>query len=389
VAVTVSRWLIDQRLQDQARIADNLLGREDQAEAIQALRRALTAAHTTEVLLVIEGRGADRFWSSWESVELRFATTDRARVPDHWRRFTGRRSPISANAWTNRHAATPCTALINYGMRLAEVEATIACLSLGLDPSMGLTHAVRQGRPAASLDLMEAVRGVVEETILTLIRDRTLRKAWFFETPEGEVRLRPPLSHELAEVLLPILRESVAGPAERMASMIAEAADGEVKVPTALSSERLGKVRRPRRPKFAHACHGCGVAMPEHQRHRAWCDLCLPTARTDRGLSSVGRARRRKRPPRSDYERKPDYRRAESVAAVRAAEQEWEREHRGMARPLPSEFAPIREGLRGCPLQRIMEAIDVSRTAASKIRSGQLVPHVRHWETLAKLSSVS
>jgi hypothetical protein len=36
-----------------------------------------------------------------------------------------------------------------------------------------------------------------------------------------------------------------------------------------------------------------------------------------------------------------------------------------------------------------MEAIDVSRTAASKIRSGQLVPHVRHWETLAKLSSVS
>jgi hypothetical protein len=76
------------------------------------------------------------------------------------------------------------------------------------------------------------------------------------------------------------------------------------------------------------------------------------------------------------------------MAAVRAAEQEWEREHRGMTRPLPSEFAPIREGLRGCPLQRIMDAIDVSRTAASKIRSGQLVPHVRHWDLLADLAGV-
>ena len=121
--------------------------------------------------------------------------------------------------------------------------------------------------------------------------------------------------------MLPILRESVAAPAERMASMIAEAADGEVKVPTVLSSERRRKARRRRRPKFAHACHGCGVAMPEHQRHRVWCDLCLPTAQTERGLSSVGTARRRKRPPRSDYGRKQDYRWAESMAVVRAAEQ--------------------------------------------------------------------
>jgi hypothetical protein len=232
-------------------------------------------------------------------------------------------------------------------------------------------------------------RNVAEsrEPRATLIRDRTLRKAWFYETPEGEVRLRPPLSHELAAVLLPILRESVAAPAERMASMIAEAADGEVKVPTVLSSERRGKGRHPRRPKFAHACHGCGVAMPEHQRQRSWCDLCLPTARTERGLSNVGPARRRKRPPRTDFGRKQDYRRAESMAAVRAAEQEWEREHRGMARPLPSEFAPIREALSGMSLQRISAAIGVSQTAASKIRSGKLVPHVRHWEALSRLAT--
>jgi hypothetical protein len=76
------------------------------------------------------------------------------------------------------------------------------------------------------------------------------------------------------------------------------------------------------------------------------------------------------------------------MAAVRAAEQEWEREHQGMARPLPSEFAPIQEALAGVPLQRISDTIDVSRTAASKIRAGQLVPHVRHWDALARLAGV-
>jgi hypothetical protein len=57
------------------------------------------------------------------------------------------------------------------------------------------------------------------------------------------------------------------------------------------------------------------------------------------------------------------------MAAIRAAEQEWERVHRGMVRPLPSEFAAIREALSGIPLQTITEAIGVSRTAAPKIRS--------------------
>jgi CRISPR/Cas system-associated endonuclease Cas1 len=107
VAVVVSRWLLDQRLQHQARIAETVLGREDQAEAMQALRRAVTAAHAVQDLLVIEGRAAGRYWSCWEALELRFATTDRGRVADHWRHFSGRGSPLSANAWTNRHATAP------------------------------------------------------------------------------------------------------------------------------------------------------------------------------------------------------------------------------------------------------------------------------------------
>jgi hypothetical protein len=57
-----------------------------------------------------------------------------------------------------------------------------------------------------------------------------------------------------------------------------------------------------------------------------------------------------------------------------------------MSRPSRGEFEAIRVGLAGMPLAKIEAAIGMSRTAASKIRSGQLVPHVRHWEVLAELA---
>jgi hypothetical protein len=79
---------------------------------------------------------------------------------------------------------------------------------------------------------MEAGRASVEETVLPRIDQRTFRKADFTETPTGEVRVRPPLSHELVTTLAPILRDRLAPAAERMAQMIARASDGKTEVPT-------------------------------------------------------------------------------------------------------------------------------------------------------------
>lgn len=56
-----------------------------------------------------------------------------------------------------------------------------------------------------------------------------------------------------------------------------------------------------------------------------------------------------------------------------------------MRRPDPSEFQPVSAGLAGVPLARIAEAMGVSVTAASRVRRGLLVPHVRHWEALRAL----
>ena len=76
------------------------------------------------------------------------------------------------------------------------------------------------------------------------------------------------------------------------------------------------------------------------------------------------------------------------MTAKMAEQQAWERERRGMRRPEPEEFGAIRAGLAGIKLDAIAAAIGVSRTAASKIRSGHLVPHMRHWEALAELAGV-
>jgi CRISPR-associated endonuclease Cas1 len=383
----VVRWLLGLRLADQARIATALFDRQDVAAAIEAEREALGGCTTVEDAMTVEARAADYYWLAWGLLEVAIAAKDRARVPDHWRRFGGRRSPLTVEQ-SNRHAGDVVNALLNFGSWCCQTEAAIACLAVGLDPSLGFAHATRQSRPAAALDLMEAGRGVVEETVVQLVRSRTFRKASFVEAPSGEVRLMAPLSHELAQVLSPLLRDALGPVAERMASMIAASADAGINVPTSLTGARRGKRVRPRRARFAPSCRGCGKPLPLGQAHRSWCPECLPAARTERDLGAVGPARRRRRPPRRDYASTSDELRAQTMTARMAEQQAWEQARRGMPRPKPEEFEPIRAGLAGVTLTVIADAIGVSRTAASKIRSGQLAPHVRHWPALAELAGL-
>jgi hypothetical protein len=120
-------------------------------------------------------------------------------------------------------------------------------------------------------------------------------------------------------------------------------------------------------------------------------DECFALARTERGLSEVGPAPKRKTTRKrlaEAYGSTGDYQRAETMAQLRAEEQEWERAHQGMRRPSRDEFEPIRAGLAGVLLAEMAAAIGVSQTAASKIRRGQLVPHVRHWSVIANLADV-
>ena len=65
---------------------------------------ALDAATTPAELMVPEAAGANAYWSAWAPLEMRWARADLRRVPEHWRTFGGRASPLTGNP---RMAANP------------------------------------------------------------------------------------------------------------------------------------------------------------------------------------------------------------------------------------------------------------------------------------------
>ena len=61
---------------------------------------------------------------------------------------------------------------------------------MGLDPQVGYLHALRPGRPALALDLMEEFRPVLADRLaITLINRRQLRPDHFESAPGGAVLL--------------------------------------------------------------------------------------------------------------------------------------------------------------------------------------------------------
>ena len=222
LAMDVTRWLLDRRLADQARIASKLLYREDVAALAKDRRSALVDCESASEALLVESAAAVAYWSAWSDVEVRFAPKDHHVFPS-----TGFASAAGvarcARKARRRPTATPgdvVNGLANFGYWLCQSEAPIALLSMGLDPSLGFFHACDQNRPAAVLDLMEAGRGVVEEAVLRLVAERVWRKASFVESRSGELRLAAPVAHELAGVLSPVLRESLGPVAEELGARL-------------------------------------------------------------------------------------------------------------------------------------------------------------------------
>ncbi|HLM21748.1 MAG TPA: CRISPR-associated endonuclease Cas1 [Propionibacteriaceae bacterium] len=373
-AMRVVHTLLDRRLADQARITRTHLDRPDCADAIDVFRTELRNTGNAEQAMVVEMQAADQYWSAWNhAVHLNFAAQDRRRVPHYWLTFGGRTTPL-VEAGTNRHAATPTNAMINFGMRLAEIETTLACHALGLDPYIGLAHANHPHRPAFVLDLMEAVRGVVEETVWQLTMSRTFRKADFAEGPTGEVRILPPFSHAFAAGLLPSLRAAVAPVAEDVAKTLLDATHHTGTVPTALTRRNSkssvlagGGLARSKRPRSTATqlwtCPQCGAAVNNSKHVR--CQGCI---NADARQTTEIRGRR-----------------GNAIAARKRAYRAWEKAG-GLGDLDPNTWNRIAAGLKTVKLSDIMQVTGVSKSFASTIRSGKYRPHVSHWPALAVLA---
>jgi CRISPR associated protein, Cas1 family len=124
------------------------------------------------------------------------ADLDVARVPDHWRSFGGRISPLTGSP---RLAANPPNAILNYLYALLEAEARGAASAMGLDASLGVLHADTPHRDSLALDLLEPARAQVDSYVIDYFLRHPLRKEWFFEERNGNARLMSSLVSRLTE----------------------------------------------------------------------------------------------------------------------------------------------------------------------------------------------
>ena len=81
-------------------------------------------------------------------------------------------------------------ALLSFLYALLREECAGALEGVGLDPQVGYLHALRPGRPALALDLMEELRSLAADRLaITLINRRQLQAASFEIMEGGAVRL--------------------------------------------------------------------------------------------------------------------------------------------------------------------------------------------------------
>jgi len=184
--LVITRELLARKLSAQERVARNQLNHSVLADEIAAFRSELPQAESISSLRLREARAAAAYWASWRNVEISFPRNDLPRIPEHWREFGARISPLSGSP---RLAANPANAILNYLYAVLESEARLAAAAVGLDPGIGMLHVDQQYRDSLACDLMEPVRPLVDEYVLNWLSQQLLKREWFFEQRDGNCRL--------------------------------------------------------------------------------------------------------------------------------------------------------------------------------------------------------
>ena len=241
-ALRITRELISQKLAGQEQVARHKLLDDATADKIAQFRAEVPAADCIATVRLIEAQGASAYWSAWHTLPINFPRNDLRRVPDHWRSFGARISPLTGSP---RLAANPPNAILNYLYALLESEARLAAVALGLDPGLGVLHVDASNRDSLALDLLEPVRPQVDAYLLDWITRQPLKREWFFEQRDGNCRLMAGLALRLAETASTWGR-AVAPVAEWVAQALwssSRSANKKNFVPTILTQRRRSEGR--------------------------------------------------------------------------------------------------------------------------------------------------
>jgi CRISPR-associated endonuclease Cas1 len=236
-ALQITRELLSQKLMGQERVARGKLLDSKTADTIAGFREAVECAETIDAMRQLESQGAAAYWAAWRDLPITFPRSDLPKVPEHWRKFDTRKSPISGSP---RLAANPANAILNYLYAVLESETRLAVAALGLDPGLGFWHVDTPARDSLACDLMEPVRPKVDAFLLDWITREPLKRALFFEQRDGNCRLMSTLAIELSQTAR-IWGHAVAPIAEWVARMLwsnSRKPTDQVAPPTRLTAQR-------------------------------------------------------------------------------------------------------------------------------------------------------
>ena len=142
------------------------------ANSLAASLRALPKAADVEVLRGIEGQAAREYFDAFRAL---------VRV---------NREDFALSGRNRRPPRDRINALLSFLYALLANECVSAVEHVGLDPQVGYLHALRPGRPAQALDLMEEFRPILADRLaLTLINRQQVKPGDFELRPGGSVRM--------------------------------------------------------------------------------------------------------------------------------------------------------------------------------------------------------
>jgi CRISPR-associated endonuclease Cas1 len=383
VALRITQELITRKLVGQEQVARDKLLDSTTANIIAKFRAEVPTSDSITTIRLIESQGARAYWSAWSALPITFPKNDLSRVPEHWRRFGARVSPLTGSP---RLAVNPPNAILNYLYALLESEARLAAAALGLDPGMGVLHVDTTARDSLACDLMEVVRPQVDAYLLDWITRQPLSREWFFEQRDGNCRLMAPFAVQLSKTA-PMWGRAVAPIAE----WVAREFWSTIRRPDTPFSTRLTQANKreargvtipcpPAAPQQQNVCLACGKAVAKASNH---CANCAVEVSREKMLEVARRGRIASKSPES---------RARVAATQRrqqTARWNWQPSTQPSWLTDAAFTNQILPRLASTSLSEIASAIGVSIPYASDIRKGRRRPHPRQWKALAELAGVS
>ena len=384
IALYIARELIDKKLARQEWVARNKLLATQTADTISRYRRELVDADSPEAIRQVESQAAGAYWAAWRTLPINFPRKDEKRLPDHWRVFGSRVSPLTGSP---RLAVNPPNAMLNYLYAVLESESRLAAAALGLDPGIGVLHVDTPARDSLACDLMEVVRPQVDAFLIDWITRETLKREWFLEQGDGNCRLMAQLAIKLSETA-PIWGRAIAPIAEWVAGTLwsgRRKPAGNVVLPTRLTQRHKREARGGSQlpstiPSLRRerVCRECGKTIQIGSSNCAKCAIGDATERLV-NAARVGRV----------AARRPEAR-AKHIASRRRHAQacsEWDSSKQPAWLTSELFVQKIQPLLADVSTAAIRSSIGVSRWYAGRIRQGYR-PHPRHWQALAQLVGV-